>query len=108
MDIIIRHNYLVIEVSAIEDNTSIKDSYRVKNISEMKVIINKIRAEVPEDMAVHTRSMFGMINEWRAHNLLYTLGIKKDRTGTVDLDTNEPWYRKVGYAILSPFYLHFI
>jgi hypothetical protein len=46
-----------------------------------------------------------MIIEWRAHNMLYALHIKRNRTRTVDLDINEPWYRKVGYLILSTLYL---
>jgi len=33
-----------------------------------------------------------MIIEWRAHNMLYALHIKRNRTRTVDLDINEPWY----------------
>lgn len=44
------------------------------------------------------------MNEWRAHNLLYSMGIEKERTRSVDLSINESWYKKIGYFILSLFY----
>ena len=49
--------------------------------------------------------MFGMICEWRAHNLLWSLGIKRERTKTVDLELKVKWYYKIGYFILSFCYL---
>lgn len=73
----------------------------------MEVILRLIREEVSDEMAIHKRNIFSMIYEWRAHNLLYALGIAKDRTGSVDLNTGQPWYMKALYAIISPFYLHF-
>ena len=51
--------------------------------------------------------MFSLLNEWRTHNLLYSLGVQKERTASVDLESNQSWYMTVAYAILSPFYLHF-
>lgn len=73
----------------------------------MKSVLQKIRIEAFKDSAVHKRGISDMIHEWRAHNLLYTLGIKRSRTGTVDLDLKEPTWRKIAYYVLSPFYLHF-
>ena len=51
--------------------------------------------------------MFSLLNEWGTHNLLYSLGVQKERTASVDLESNQSWYMTVAYAILSPFYLHF-
>lgn len=48
-----------------------------------------------------------MVNEWSVHNLLYSLGIQKDRTKDVDLNINQHWYIKVGYFLLSPIYFIF-
>lgn len=73
----------------------------------MKEILELIKAEASAEMAINKRNIFSMIYEWRTHNLLYTLGIAKDRTGSVDLNIGQPWYIKVLYAIISPFYLHF-
>jgi hypothetical protein len=90
--------------------TRIPNSYRIKSIQDMEDIINRSREEVNKSPAFNTfainkRTTAGMIIEWRAHNMLYALHIKRNRTRTVDLDINEPWYRKVGYLILSTLYL---
>ena len=82
--------------------------YKVKNVSDMKSIIKAIRKiDTESKYAINKRGIFGMINEWRVHNLLYTLGIMRARTSSVDLNINQPWYIKTLYAILSPFYFHF-
>lgn len=92
--------------------TRIPNSYRIKSIQDMKDIINRSREKVNKSrpailhtFAINKRTTAGMIIEWRAHNMLYALHIKRNRTRTVDLDINEPWYRKVGYLILSTLYL---
>jgi hypothetical protein len=90
--------------------TRISNSYRIKSIQDMEDIINRSREKVNKSPAFHTlainkRTTAGMIIEWRAHNMLYALHIKRNRTRTVDLGINEPWYRKVGYLILSILYL---
>lgn len=56
---------------------------------------------------IHRRTMFSLINEWRVHNLLYELNIERDRTESVDLDVDQPWYMKVLYTVISPF-IHII
>jgi len=76
----------------------------------MEYIINRSREAINKNPAFHRfainkRTTAGMIIEWRAHNMLYALHIKRPRTRTVDLDINEPWYRKIGYMILSTLYL---
>lgn len=90
--------------------TRIPNSYRIKSIRDMEYIINRSREAVNKTPAFHTfainkRTTAGMIIEWRAHNFLYALHYKRIRTRTVDLDINEPWYRKIGYIILSTLYL---
>lgn len=75
----------------------------------MKKILYRIKDKVKEDktLAIHNRSVSSMVNEWRVHNLIYSLGIFKDRTKSVDLNIGQPWYIKALYTILSPFYFHF-
>jgi hypothetical protein len=100
----------VVKVTLSDTNTNIENSYRFKSISIMKDILNWIKAASivsSTERAISKRSMFSMINEWRVHNLLYSFGIKRDRTKSVDLDINQPWYMKLAYTVLSPFYLHF-
>ena len=90
--------------------TRIPNSYRIKSIRDMEYIINRSREAVNKTpafyrFAINKRTTAGMIIEWRAHNFLYALHYKRIRTRTVDLDINEPWYRKIGYIILSTLYL---
>lgn len=106
--LIIEYGDFILKVHASIDNTHIKDSYKVKRIKDMKGILLAIQHELEgNDMAINNRSIDSMINEWRVHNLFYSLSIKKDRTKSVDLDINQPWYIKLGYKVLSIFYLHF-
>lgn len=105
---ILRHKRFILRVTTTENNTNILNSYRVKNIGDMIDILYKIQDKSESGMAVNKRSIWGMINEWRTHNLLYSLGIEKDRTKSVDLDYKQPWYMSVAYALISPFYLHFM
>ena len=105
--LIIRHKDFILKVHASENNTTIFDSYLVKSPWDMESIIYYIKAETSDEYAVNKRNIPGMIYEWRVHNLLYSLGIKRDRTKDVDLNINQPWYIKAAYTILSPFYFHF-
>ena len=105
--IIVRHKDFILKVHASEDNTTIFDSYKVKSPWDMKSIIYCIKAEASDKMAINKRNISSMIYEWRTHNLLYALGIMRDRVKSVDLNTGQPWYIKALYAIISPFYFNF-
>ena len=77
----------------------------------MKTVINDAKAISKEhyrrykEYAIHIRTIFGMICEWRAHNLLWSLGVKKEHTKHVDLELKVKWYYKIGYFVLSCCYL---
>lgn len=105
--IIVRHKDFTLKVHISQSNTTIFDSYKVKSPRDMKSILYSIKAESSNKMAINKRNISSMIYEWRTHNLLYTLGIMRDRTKSVDLNIGQPWYSKVLYFILSPFYFHF-
>jgi len=62
--------------------------------------LDEIQKLYPSHVAFK-RSRKSMILEWRAHNLLYRLGIKKSKTADVDLEYPQPWYMKVIYWILG-------
>lgn len=53
--------------------------------------------------AGYTRTPESEYQEWRAHNILYRIGYEPDRTGNVDIDQNEPKWRRFVYALLSIF-----
>lgn len=106
--IIITYKGLDFKVNISHNNTCILDSYKIKDIDSMQDILYIIQDEVEDpNMAINKRGIWSMTNEWRAHNLLYSLGIEKDRTKSVDLDLNQPWYMKLAYTLLSCLYPHF-
>jgi hypothetical protein len=106
----ITYNNYVIGATLSPTNTNIEESWRFKSIKDMKAILLLLREQLllsATKYAIEERSLFSMINEWRVHNLLYSLGIKRNRTRSVDLNIPQKWYIKVAYTFLSPFYLHF-
>lgn len=105
--LIVRHKDFALKVCTSITNTLILDSYIVKSKRDMKSILEIIRSNVSDRCAIHKRSISGMIYEWRVHNLLYSLGIQRERTKDVDLNIGQPWYIKALYFIVSPLYLHF-
>ena len=100
----IKYSECIINVLLSTNNTSIKDSYRIRRINDMVNVLKKIRNTCDDSYAIHKRSIFGMVNEWRVHNLLYFLHIKRRRTGTVDLNVNQSIWVKIAYTLLSVFY----
>ena len=58
-------------------------------------------------IAGYKRTLPSMRREWETHNFLYNLGIFKSRTENTDLDNNESFIRKTGYAVLSFIYTLF-
>lgn len=103
-EINIKYSEYIINVLLSTDNTSIIDSYRIKRINDMVNVLKEIRNTCDNSYAIHKRSIFGMVNEWRVHNLLYFLHIKRSRTGTVDLNINQSIWAKIAYTLLSVFY----
>lgn len=97
----------VLKARATENNTTIFDSHIVKSFSGMRSLIYYMRGNAPKEYAIRRRSVTGMIHEWRVHNLLYELGLFRSRTKDVDLNTDQSWYAKVLYFIISPLYFHF-
>lgn len=105
----IQCKHLLLKAHLSESCTTIIDSYQVTSRKDMKEVLKVLREDAEDNkaLAIHKRSISSMINEWRVHNLLYSFGIQKDRTKSVDLNMGQPWYVTVLYTILSPFYLHF-
>lgn len=87
-------------------NTLIIDSYLVKSKKDMEEILRIIRDNASNRYAIHKRSISGMVHEWRVHNLLYSLNIRRKQVKDVDLNIGQPWYIKTLYFLLSPLYLY--
>lgn len=91
-------------------NIHIENSYNVSLPIVMDEILDVLRSEVKKakitiDNPLNYRSNTSMINEWIAHNNLYMLGYKQERTKSVDLNYPQAWYIKLCYWLLSRFIL---
>ncbi len=88
-------------------NICVRDSYKIKysdDIEKLLDIICDTSTFTEFKIAGYKRTLTSMRREWEAHNLLYKMGILKSRTGSTDLDNNESFIRKAGYAVLSFIY----
>lgn len=67
-----------------DKNLKIMDSYLIKDVKKMEEIIGiAIVKGFKTD-----RSMTSMVNEWKAHNLLYNLHIARSHTKDVDIESS--------------------
>ena len=89
-----------IHITLSDSVITILDSYKVKRLKHMREVIDWVKTY---DTTVCKRSWISLVSEWRAHNLLYWLGIEKDRTTHCDLN-NESSIRRVLYFIGSLVY----
>lgn len=88
-------------------NICVKNSYKIKysdDIENLLKIICNNTAFTEFKIAGYKRTLPSMRREWEAHNFLYNIGIFKSRTENTDLDNNESFIRKAGYAVLSFIY----
>jgi hypothetical protein len=83
------------------DNVMIVDSYKITRLKYMLDVINYIKTI--KSTVISKRKTLSMLSEWRAHNLLYSIGIERDRTKHCDLNF-ETTFKKFLYIVLSIFY----
>ncbi len=84
----------------------IENSYLITSKNGIKHTLETIRkTRMYKDLKAsgYTRTPESEYQEWRAHNFLYRIGYKRERTKHVDIDQNESELRKFIYAILSIF-----
>ena len=84
----------------------IKNSYMVTRNEDIEEVLEYIRGmdgykKLKE--VGYTRTPRSEFNEWKGHNFFYRIGFLRSRTGSVDIDQNEPKWRRFVYAILSMF-----
>lgn len=93
-----------VEMTMSIDNIHIRNSYLIQDREVMLYQIGYFR-KVGGSKAL-LRSDKSLVNEWRAHNLLYDLHLFRSHTRDVDLDWPARWYTEAAYAILSFLYPH--
>ncbi len=86
--------------------------------NDMEIKIRKYTVQVVDSYQVHKKDFDKVIDEllcidilkrsrkslrleWAAHNFLYNLGIKKDKTGNVDFDFVQSGWERFLYGILG-------
>lgn len=84
------------------DSFRVINSYKTRSEEDMfrYIISNRINWDL-------NRKWQSLLNEWKAHNILFQLGLFKSHTRSVDFENNPKWYFTLGYWILSRFYFIF-
>lgn len=85
-------------------NIKITESYKITDPACMLDALNLIREEAQRFNIQYKRTNMSWIREWKAHNMLYKAGIKKERTSCTDLNEDESLFRRLGYWFFSLFY----
>lgn len=91
-------------VKLTKENTHIYDSHFIRSKAEMRAFLQTLREHSEPDMAIHQRTLESLVSEWRSHNLFYYLYVFRSRTGEVDLERRQSWWREVFCRIVSFFY----
>lgn len=86
-----------------EIGINILDSYKIRKVKHMKEVLNKL-ATNEDYKKIKLNKRWLQICEWKAHNLLFNLGYKQERTKHLDLNENNKWYINLGYVCLSLLY----
>lgn len=84
--------------------TQIYDSYLVEDPEHMRTFCEQIKNYAWVGMVVTKLSVDDMVREWKAHNLMYKLGIFKKHTKSIDFKKTH-WYTRLMYRIISLFYV---
>ena len=95
------YNKQTISYSANNDCWTIIDSYEIKDRKSMEDILKLISKDYP---MLSNRTISDMVDEWRVHNMLYTLHLWRKRTRTVDIERDQNKILKFLYRFLSKLY----
>lgn len=80
-------------------NLVIINSYKVHDKQKMKSILIMLLKVIP--LYYTNRSIYSLMNEWVAHNLLYELNICKRHTQDCDFESKQKIHMSIFYFILS-------
>ena len=100
-------DYLVLDDrEAKNPNMKIYDSYKVKDEKVRREILEKLLLYESMNPSWWKRTMNSLENEWDAHNKLYNLNFKRERTKDVDLDNNDEdlYQKKLGLTTIIKYY----
>ena len=84
-----------------KSNLAIIDSYKIYDKQKMKNTLIMLLEVIP--LYQTKRSIYSLMNEWIAHNLLYELNICKRHTKDCDFESKQKIHMFILYFILSMF-----
>ena len=83
-----------------DNRVKLIDSYIVPKAKYERELIS-IRNLHPSLPLWENRGVRSMRCEWATHNLLYSIGIKRDKTKDCDINFSLPWYMSIAYAVVG-------
>ena len=84
-------------------NLHIVDGYKINKLTDMETYLLQHKDELSS-----SRSLKSYLIEWRAHNVLYYLGLFRSHTKDTDLDDHESMFRRFIYWLIWVFTLSFV
>ena len=87
-----------------KNNIHIHNSYKVSTTKSMRFVLQLVKYATANRNITYNRTMKSWLREWKAHNILYKLNIKRDSTKSVDINEGESKGRRFGYFLLSLLY----
>ena len=94
------------EYSVTPNNIHLESSFQVRK-EDFENELKAIRERHPESL-VWNRSIKSLMREWVTHNVFHAMGIFRSRTAHMDLNWPQPWFVRLGYAIIGPIVWPFI
>ena len=85
--------------SVSENNIHMDSSFLVSK-EDFESELNALREQHPNNQ-VWNRSIESLKHEWATHKAFHAMGIFPNRTGHMDLNWPQPWFVRLGYAILG-------
>lgn len=87
------------EYTVSENNIHLESSFKVRK-EEFERELKALREQNPESQ-VWNRSIDSLKREWAAHNAFHAMGVFRSRTAHMDLNWPQPWFIRLGYAIIG-------
>ena len=81
------------------NSIKLKSSYEISK-EDFERVLTAIRERHP-DCQVWNRSMESLKREWAAHNAFHALGLVRKQTADTDLNWPQPWFVRLGYAVVG-------
>ena len=87
------------------NNIHLESSFKVRK-EDFEHELEAIQEQHPDSL-VWNRSVDSLKREWATHNAFRAMG-GRDRTGHMDLNWPQPWFVRVGYALIGSIVWPFI